>query len=222
MKGRAFEKNTRLPLLLLLSLAQFSFCCLQRATCRLAGCVPRASLLNVHTLFHVHRPPHTHTPLHVVRFPRKHIQEGRVAAVSVLLALGADPNAATPRGVRPLHSASQNGHVRIVHLLMAYGADSTLATQSGATAAKLAADFGHGEPSQVYAHPLAPNAPLQKKNDVFLLRPCPGSRRLLSSCFDCERVHSFRVAWCPLQCSHHHPCSLVVFSLRMSCALRLL
>lgn len=47
-------------------------------------------------------------------------QEGRPAAVSVLLAVGVNPNTATPRGVRPLHSAAQNGYLRIVQLLFAY------------------------------------------------------------------------------------------------------
>jgi hypothetical protein len=72
------------------------------------------------------------TPLHSA------VAGNHPAAVRVLLAYGADPNAEQTRGWRALHSAAQHGNVEIVRLLLDYDADPTLTTDGGRTAADVA------------------------------------------------------------------------------------
>ena len=60
--------------------------------------------------------------------------------VKLLLAHGADPNAAQDGGFTPLHSAAQNDDRESAEALLEAGADPALKTDEGKTAADLAGD----------------------------------------------------------------------------------
>jgi uncharacterized protein len=60
-----------------------------------------------------------------------------IEVVEMLLAAGADPNAAQRGGWRSLHSAAQNGNAAMVRLLRAHGADPTLPNDEGRYATDL-------------------------------------------------------------------------------------
>ena len=60
--------------------------------------------------------------------------------IALLLAVGADANAANAYGQPPLHLAAQYGYARIVEMLLAAGADPRRHNAKGQTAAELAAD----------------------------------------------------------------------------------
>ncbi len=69
-------------------------------------------------------------------------QDGDVAKVSRLLALGADVNATDSRGNTPLKYASAEPHPEVLRLLTAHGASATIADDRGFTPLHCAA--GHG------------------------------------------------------------------------------
>jgi uncharacterized protein len=77
------------------------------------------------------------TPLHSA------VAAKRRDTTSLLLALGASPNAVQHGGWTPLHSAARNGDEDIVDLLLLRGADATRAADNGKTAIDLAEDSGH-------------------------------------------------------------------------------
>ena len=57
------------------------------------------------------------TPLHDAA------KAGNAAAISALLAAGADPNAKDKNGETPLHTAASRGHTAAISALLAAGAD---------------------------------------------------------------------------------------------------
>lgn len=67
------------------------------------------------------------------------------AAISALVAAGADPNLVSEGGFTALHSAAQNGDVESVDVLLQAGADRTLKTDEGKTAADYARESGDDE-----------------------------------------------------------------------------
>lgn len=75
---------------------------------------------------------------------------GHLAAVSLLLDAGADPNTLSenPIGAAPLHSALSNGFVSIAKTLVKRGADPNLAAAGGWTPLHYCADIGDAELAQ--------------------------------------------------------------------------
>src|SRR5262245_7677579 len=73
------------------------------------------------------------------------VQEGRDAVAALLLAAGADPNAAdTGRDrARPLHTAAGAGHVRVLRRLLSAGANPSFQTRGMGTPLHIAAAYGH-------------------------------------------------------------------------------
>jgi len=65
--------------------------------------------------------------------------------VGVLLARGADPDAAQGGGITALHEAAFHGDGEIVDLLLGYGANPRQKTSEGKTGAEMAAERGHAE-----------------------------------------------------------------------------
>lgn len=70
---------------------------------------------------------------------------GSLPLVELLLAHGADPNAAEGGGATPLHSAAGHGSREMVAKLMAAGADPHRKTKDGKTPADVARQYGHPE-----------------------------------------------------------------------------
>uniref|UniRef100_UPI003D81C575 Designed ankyrin repeat proteins,Ferritin heavy chain, N-terminally processed n=1 Tax=Homo sapiens TaxID=9606 RepID=UPI003D81C575 len=70
---------------------------------------------------------------------------GQDDEVAVLMARGAEVNAADDVGVTPLHLAAQRGHLAIVSVLLAFGASVNAADLWGQTPLHLAATAGHLE-----------------------------------------------------------------------------
>lgn len=68
---------------------------------------------------------------------------GSAAILSLLLAAGANPDAAQQRGFTPLHTAADNGNLEMAQLLLAHGADVTAVCESGQTPRDLALAKGH-------------------------------------------------------------------------------
>ncbi|SBU01532.1 Ankyrin (modular protein) [Candidatus Promineifilum breve] len=64
------------------------------------------------------------------------------AVVALLLAAGADANAAQQDGFRPLHAAAQNGNAEIARLLLAHGGDPALTDDQGRPPRELAEEKG--------------------------------------------------------------------------------
>ncbi len=63
----------------------------------------------------------------------------------ILLAHGADPNAAQADDFTPLHAAADNGQVEMVKLLLSFGADPGAKMRGGQTPYDIAAAKGHTE-----------------------------------------------------------------------------
>ena len=78
-------------------------------------------------------------PLHAAAAGR-HLEVSRV-----LIAAGADVNAAQHGGYTPLHEAAQHGDVEMTELFLSAGADPAAATDAGETPADLAAAAGHAD-----------------------------------------------------------------------------
>lgn len=76
-------------------------------------------------------------PLHAAAAGR-HVEVCRV-----LLAAGADPNAAQHGGYTPLHEVAASGNVELVELFLSAGADPLAVTETGRTAADVAEAAGH-------------------------------------------------------------------------------
>jgi cytohesin len=72
-------------------------------------------------------------------------QDGNVAELRRLAALGANVNAEAGDGQRPLHTAASNGHVEAIRALAELGADVHAATAGGETPLHSAARNGHVE-----------------------------------------------------------------------------
>ena len=85
------------------------------------------------------RNPFANQPLHAAAAGR-HIEVCRV-----LLAAGADVNAAQHGGYTPLHEAAQHGDAEMTELFLSAGADPSLLTEAGETAADTAAAAGHAD-----------------------------------------------------------------------------
>ena len=68
-----------------------------------------------------------------------------LAIATLLLEVGADPNARQHGGFTPLHAAAQNGHARLAELLLAHGAAPDVATEDGRPPAQLAEQHGHAD-----------------------------------------------------------------------------
>jgi len=85
------------------------------------------------------RNPFANQPLHAAAAGR-HIEVCRV-----LLAAGADVNAAQHGGYTPLHEAAQHGDAEMTELFLSAGADPSLLTDAGETAADTAAAAGHAD-----------------------------------------------------------------------------
>ena len=66
-------------------------------------------------------------------------------SVPLLLAQGADINAADQSGLTALHAAAAMGRTEVVRTLIESGADSTQLTASGLTALAIAEAGGHAE-----------------------------------------------------------------------------
>lgn len=87
----------------------------------------------------VSRNPFTVMPLHSAVAGRHY------AICELLLAHGAEANAAQQGGFTPLHEAAQHGDRRLVDLLLAYGADTRLRKDDGQTPTATAAAHGHAD-----------------------------------------------------------------------------
>lgn len=74
---------------------------------------------------------------------------GNTAIAKMLIAAGADVNAAQRHGWTPLHGAAATGDVEIVRLLLARGADPHAKHDGGATALDLARENDHSEAAAV-------------------------------------------------------------------------
>jgi ankyrin repeat protein len=74
-----------------------------------------------------------------------HFAAQHVDVVRVLVEAGADVEAQTPLGSRPLHAAAQDGHVEVVRTLLEVGADVEAQFADGARLLHRAAQFGHVE-----------------------------------------------------------------------------
>ena len=85
------------------------------------------------------RNPFANQPLHAAAAGR-HIEVCRV-----LLAAGADVNAAQHGGYTPLHEAAQHGDAEMTELFLSAGADPSLLTDAEETAADTAAAAGHAD-----------------------------------------------------------------------------
>lgn len=73
-------------------------------------------------------------------------REGHADIVQLLLAAGADPNAATRAGrATPLHRAAYTGSAAVVRLLLSGGADPTARDSDGQTPLHKAEARGHAE-----------------------------------------------------------------------------
>ena len=104
----------------------------------------------------------------------KACEEGNVQLVAVLLALGADVNAADGgRAYTPLHVAAEKGHLKIVKLLINNGADLSEGTGGDVslTAYKLAKGLGHTKVAKALTHPSSSSSPIAI--------PAAGGRRTL-------------------------------------------
>lgn len=84
----------------------------------------------------VSRNPMSIQPLHAA------VAGDHTAIAAMLLAAGADPNAAQQDGFRPLHSAAQNGNGEIIRLLLEAGADPALPDAQGRIPRALAEEGG--------------------------------------------------------------------------------
>lgn len=69
----------------------------------------------------------------------------RLELTRLLLARGADANAAQEGGFTPLHAAAQHGDAELARLLLDHGADRSAATEDGRTAAAIAREQGQTE-----------------------------------------------------------------------------
>src|SRR4051794_21139608 len=68
---------------------------------------------------------------------------------AVLVAAGADVNAAQQAGSRPLHSAAFNGYVELTRLLLEHGADPSARDDAGKTPADIARAQAHPEVAEL-------------------------------------------------------------------------
>jgi hypothetical protein len=73
------------------------------------------------------------------------VDEGDVARVRVLLAAGADPNAAAEYGETALMRAAARGHVEVVETLLDAGGDVHAESENGFTPLFMAVFFGHAD-----------------------------------------------------------------------------
>jgi Ankyrin repeat len=69
--------------------------------------------------------------------------DGAVLEIMHLLIQGADPDAVSAGGVRPLHRAGEKGRLEVCAMLLDAGADPTARTTQGSTASGLASNAGH-------------------------------------------------------------------------------
>src|SRR4051794_12527195 len=70
---------------------------------------------------------------------------------AVLIAAGADVNAAQQAGSRPLHSAAFSGYVDLTRLLLEHGADPRVRDDAGQTPEAIARAHGHAELADLLA-----------------------------------------------------------------------
>jgi ankyrin repeat protein len=68
-----------------------------------------------------------------------HAKRGHLPVVNLLINKGANIEASSVDGWRPLHTAASNGHLEIVKALIAKGADMNALTNDGQSAL----GFGH-------------------------------------------------------------------------------
>jgi ankyrin repeat protein len=73
------------------------------------------------------------------------VRSGGEAAVALLLAADANPNARRDGGFTPLHDAVSGGQASVVRMLVARGADPRAEDANGRTAVDVARDMEHGE-----------------------------------------------------------------------------
>ena len=70
-------------------------------------------------------------------------ENGHCRVIELLLANGADKEAANHEGRRPIYMASRNGHLQVVELLLSAGADKNAKNNNGGTPLYTASYFGH-------------------------------------------------------------------------------
>jgi ankyrin repeat protein len=82
------------------------------------------------------------------------------ATVDVILAAGADPNAATASGWAPLHTAAMSGHVDLARRLLSAGAsrEGKLLGASGGSPLALALFYAEREVAELLAEPPVPDS----------------------------------------------------------------
>ena len=108
----------------------------------------------------------------------KACEEGNAEAVRVLLALGADVNAADYREYTPLHVAAEKGHLAIVKMLIKKGADLSAETgDSYLTAYTLAKSLDHTQVARALYRAEHPSSSSTKSRRS--VAPAAGGRRTL-------------------------------------------
>lgn len=106
----------------------------------------------------------------------KACEEGNAEAVRVLLALGADVNAADYRQYTPLHVAAERGHLAIVKMLIKKGADLSAETgDSSLTAYILANGLGHKRVTSALLRAMNPPSTRSRRSAA----PAAGGRRTI-------------------------------------------